>query len=240
VPVLSHLEFDILWEELSLGERPYPITIGSFGETLTERALLRAEALEALDHRVEDLLTMLVRNQFSVDGLVLAGGSQLRVIAAGRGDYGLVAVQTRAELRLDPVRAGGIVRAVVGLLPEARPGPGAAVTMPRAVFDAATEAYAETGYFGFERALNQGGVTGRELRIPATLLETGRHGGGQLAANSTDRVGRRTRSSVLSWYDTDAGRYLVHTEGDRLTFSPGDPVRIERRLTQLLAETGVR
>lgn len=243
VPVLSHLEFDLIWEELRLGERPYPFNVGVFGETFSERAALREQALPALDQRVEDLLTMLVRNRFSIDGLVLAAGEELRVLAAGRGDYGLVAVLTRDALRLDPVRGSAVVGAVVRLLPEEKPGQGAAVTLPRTVFDAATEAYAEHGWFGFERALNEGGITGRDLRIPSTLIETGRHGGGQLAANSTDRVGRRTRSSVLSWFDTDAGRYLVHTEQrggqDWLSFSPGDPARIERRLTQLLTETGV-
>ena len=49
VPVLSHLEFDIIWEELGLGERPYPFTIGSFGETLSEREVLREQVLGVLD-----------------------------------------------------------------------------------------------------------------------------------------------------------------------------------------------
>ena len=239
VPVLSHLEFDLIWEQLGLGEHPYPITVGSFGETFDERAELREQALAGLDDRVEDLLTMLVRNHFTIDGLLAVEGRELRVLAAGRGDYGLLAVQTSDELRLEPVRAGGVIGSVVALLPEQKPGPGTAVTLPDTVFGAAAEAYQSGGYLAFERALTQGGVTGRDLRIPVTLVESGRHGGGQLAANSVDRLGRRTRSEVLNWFDTDAGRYLVHTErrrdGERwLTFSPGDPARIERRLSQLV------
>jgi hypothetical protein len=245
VPVLSHLEFDLIWEELGLGERPYPITVGSFGATMTERAQLREQALAALDQRVEDLLTMLVRNQFTIDGLVLADGRQLRVLAAGHGDRGLIAVQTDDELRLEPVRGTNVVGSVVALLPEEKPGPGNPVTLARAVFADASEAYTGGGYFAFERALNQGGITGRDLRILSTLVESGRHGGGQLAANSVDRLGRRARSTVLNWFDTDAGRYLVHLERRRdgqewLTFAPGDPSRIERLLTQLVTETGVR
>lgn len=239
MPVLSHLEFDLIWEELRLGERPYPITVGSFGETFDERAELREQALAALDTRVEDLLTLLVRNHFTIDGVLACSGRELRVLAAARGDHGLLAVQTEDALRLDPVRSGGVVGAVVALLPEEKPGTGTAVTLPDSVFGAAAEAYAGGGYLAFERALTQGGVTGRDLRIPVTLVESGRHGGGQLAANSIDQLGRRTRSEVLNWFDTDAGRYLVHTErrrdGERwLTFSPGDPARIERRLSQLV------
>ena len=88
-------------------------------------------------------------------------------------------------------------------------------------------------------------MTGRAQRILSTLVESGRHGGGQLAANSVDRLGRRTRSTVLNWFDTVAGRYLVHTERRRdgaewQTFAPGDATRITQRLTQMVTETGVR
>lgn len=242
VPVLSHLEFDIIWEELGLGERPYPLTIGSFGETLSEREVLREQVLGVLDERVEDLLTLLVRNQFTVDGLI-AAGRELRVLAAARGDHGLLAVQTDQELRLSPMRRTDVVSSVVALLPEEKPGPGSPVSLPKALFNEAAEAYAGGGYLAFEMTLNRGGVAGRDLRLLGTLVESGRHGGGQLAANRVDQIGRRTRSPVLTWFDTEAGRYVVSTERrgreEWLAFTPGDPQRIARRLTELVAETGV-
>jgi hypothetical protein len=242
---LSHLEFDIVWEQVGLGERPYPFTVGSFGETMDERAVLREQVQDALAERglhdgrdlhpkLEDLLVLLVRNRFTIDGLLASS----RVLAAGRGERGVLAVQTDDELRLEPAR--DVVGSVVDLLPEKKPGPGNAVSVPSALFSDAAEAYATGGYAGFERTMNRGGISGRDLRVFSTILESGAQSGGQLAANSVDLVGRRTRSPVLNWFDTTAGRYLVHTErrGGReewLTFAPGDAGRIGQRLTALVA-----
>ncbi|HEV2777894.1 MAG TPA: ESX secretion-associated protein EspG [Actinophytocola sp.] len=247
---LSHAEFDIVWELLGLGEHPYPISVPSFGATMDERAALRDRVLRELAERglhdgrelhprLEDLLVMLVRNRFTIDGQ-LAVGRHLRVLAAGRGDYGLLAVLTDDDLRLEPVRGGAVVSAVVALLPDEKPGPGGPVTLPSALFGEAAEAYEGSGYLGFERVMQRGGITGRGLRTLSTLVESGRHGGGQLAANSVDRVGRRTRSAVLNWFDTEAGRYVVYAERRRdreewLTFTPGDAQRIAQRLTDLVA-----
>jgi hypothetical protein len=246
---LSHLEFDILWEQLGLGERPYPISVGTFGATVDDRAVLREQVFKGLADkgmhdgrdlhpRLEDLLIMLVRNQFTIDGQ-LSVGQHLQVLAAGRNEHGLLAVQTDEELHLRQVRATSLVDAVVGLLPEEKPGPGGPVTLPKSLFDEAAQAYQSGGYAGFEMAMTRGGVTGRGLRTLSTLVESGRHGGGQLAANSADRMGRRARSPVLNWFDTDAGRYIVYEEPrrdrqDLLTFTPGDSGRIAQRLTDLV------
>jgi hypothetical protein len=247
---LSLVEFDILWEQLGLGERPYPITVPSFGVTVDEREALRAQVRDTLaakglhdghepHPRLEDLLVLLVRNRFTIDGR-LAGDRDSHVLAAARGDHGLLAVQTADEVRLEPVRAPNLVGAVVSLLPDEKPGPGGPVSLPRALFTTATEAYATGGYLAFETALRQGGITGRDLRGLVTLVESGRHGGGQLAANSVDQIGRRARTPVLNWFDTGAGRYLVYPERPRnreewLTCTPGDSERIRLKLTELVA-----
>jgi hypothetical protein len=129
---------------------------------------------------------------------------------------------------------------VVALLPDEQPGPGTPVSVPGTVFDDAAEAYAASGFVGFENALRHGGISGRELRALATLVESGRHGGGQLAANSVDHLGRRARSPVLNWFDTDSGRYLVHTERRRdgldwISVVPADSGRIANRLEELVS-----
>ena len=49
--LLSHVEFDIAWELLHLGERPYPISVPTSGVTVDERAALRDQALRALAER---------------------------------------------------------------------------------------------------------------------------------------------------------------------------------------------
>lgn len=247
---LSHLEFDILWEQLGLGERPYPISVRSFGATVDDRAALRDEVVHGLagkglhdgrdpHPRLEDLLILLVRNQFTIDGQ-LSAGQALRLLAAVKGDNGLLAVQTADELLLEPVRAPGVVGAVVALLPEVPPGPGGPVTVARTLFDEAAQAYASTGYVGFESIITRGGVSGRGLRTLSTLVESDSQGGGQLAANSVDRLGRHTRTPVVNWFDTSAGRYIVYDEhrrdGQELrTFTPGDATRLAQRLTELVA-----
>jgi hypothetical protein len=246
---LSHVEFDVVWEELGLGDRPYPLTVPVFGETMGERAALREKVLRSLDERgevpprLEDQLVMLVRNRFTIDGQ-LSVGQHLRVLAAGRGEKGLLAVQTDAEVRLTSVRSSALVNAVVGLLPDEKPGPGTPVFLPSALFELALDAFAENGYLGFETTLRRGGINGRDLRGLSTLVESGRRGGGQLAANSVDRVGRRTRTPVLNWFDTDGGRYVMYAERrpdheEWLTCAPGDSERIARRLTELVASVAV-
>lgn len=245
---LSHVEFDLLWEHLGLTERPYPLDVPSFGHTMDERALLRAEVLRSLRDKglhdgaevapaLEERLAVLGRHTFSVDGQ-LSVGEHLKVLAATDGRRGVLAAQNDAEVRVAPVRDARLVPAVIALLPEEKPGPGGEARLPKSVFDTAVDEFATHGYAGLERVLTGGGVTGRDLRSVVTLVESGRHGGGQLAANSVDKVGRRTRTPVVNWFDTDAGRYLVHTEVGRdrvewLTVAPADTARVEQRLTTL-------
>lgn len=247
---LSHLEFDLLWEHLGLGELPYPLDVASHGVTMDERAVLRAQVRDSLVakglHNGQDVaprfterLAMLVRNDFSVDGQ-LSVGEHLKVLAAGEGDRGVLVAQSDDELRVASVREGRVVPAVIALLPDEKPGPGGAARLPKAAFDEAVDEFGRGGYVALERVLAGAGVTGRELRTVITLVESGRHGGGQLAANRVDRMGRRRRSPVLNWFDTEAGRYLAHTEVGRdrtevLTVAPADRGRIEQRLAALVA-----
>ncbi len=250
VTSLSHLEFDFIWEHLGLGEMPYPIDVASAGETMDERAVLREQVREslrakglhdgeALSPRLERLLTSLVRGAFTVDGQ-LSVGEYVRVLAAEHGADGVLAAQTDDEVRVVPVREGKAVPAVLALVPDEKPGPGGAARLPREVFDEAIDSYQRSGYAGLERALTTGGVSGRDLRTVVTLVESARHGGGQLAANTVDAVGRRSRTPVVNWFDTAAGRYLAHVEVARdrvewLTVAPADTTRIGQRLTDLIA-----
>ncbi|MGQ0839685.1 ESX secretion-associated protein EspG [Actinokineospora sp.] len=245
ITTLTEPEFDLVWERLGLGERPYPLDVPSFGETLDERAELLAQVLDSLaakgcydgrdlDRRFEDQLLLLARHEVSVDGL-LAVGENLRVLGAARGGRGVLAVQSGGEIRVGPVPSERVVAEIIALVPDAEPGPGGPLSLPKAVFHEAVDAFARNGFAGLELALNQGGVRGRDMRTVATLVSSSRHGGGQLAANSLDRVGRRSRTDVLNWFDTEAGRYLSYPERqDRLTFTPADSARLAQRLRELV------
>jgi hypothetical protein len=206
------------------------------------RDSLRARGLhdgETLSARLEELLTLAVRGPFSVDGQ-LSVGEYVRVLASSRGTEGVLVAQTDDEVRVVSVRHGKVVPAVISLLPDEKPGPGGAARLPRQAFDDAIDEYQRSGYVGLERTLTGAGVTGRDLRTVITLVESARHGGGQLAANSVDAVGRHARTPVVNWFDTAAGRYLTHIEVARdrvewLTITPADTSRIEQRLTNLIA-----
>ena len=250
VTSLSHLEFDFIWEHLGMGEAPYPIVVRSFGETMEERAVLREQVRdslrakglhdgEVLSPRLEELLALAARGRFTVDGQ-LSAGEHVRVLAASHGTEGVLVAQTEEEIRVVPVRHGKVVAAVIALVPDEKPGPGGAARLPRQAFDDAIDEYQRSGYVGLERTLTGAGVTGRDLRTVITLVESARHGGGQLAANKVDTVGRRARTPVVNWFDTSAGRYLAHVEvsADRtewLTIAPADTARIEQRLTTVIA-----
>lgn len=245
---LTHLEFDLLWEHLGFAERPYPLTVPSFGYTVDERAELRDQVRNSLRDkglhdgrevapRLEEQLAVLGRHRRSIDAQ-LSVGEPIKVLAAADGRFGVLAAQTDDEVRLAQVRDARLVPAVIALLPDEKPGPGGVARLPKTVFDAAVDEFASAGYVGMERTLTAGGVSGRDLRTVLTLVESGRHGGGQLAANSVDQVGRRARTPVLNWFDTESGRYLVHSETTRdrvewLTVTPADTARIEQRLTEL-------
>ncbi|MFC4854659.1 ESX secretion-associated protein EspG [Actinophytocola glycyrrhizae] len=245
---LSHQEFDLLWEHLGFTERPYPLDVRSFGYTMDERAALRDQVRESLLRKglhdgaevapvLEEQLSVLGRHTFGVDGR-LSVGEPLRVLAASDGRRGVLAAQSDDEVRLAWVRDARLVPAVIALLPDHPPGPGGVARLPKQVFDAAVDEFAASGYVGLERVLAGGGVTGRDLRTVVTLLESGRRGGGQLAANSVDQVGRRTRTPVLNWFDTEPGRYLVHSEVtmDRVEWviiAPADTARVGQRLSEM-------
>ncbi|MDQ3579804.1 MAG: ESX secretion-associated protein EspG, partial [Actinomycetota bacterium] len=154
----------------------------------------------------------------------------------GHGSRGVMTVQSGGEIRAGPVPRERLVDEVLGLVPEFEPGPGGQVSLPKSVFDHAVDAFASDGFAGLELALNQGGVTGRDMRTIATLVRSPRHGGGQLAANSLDRLGRRRRTGVLNWFDTAEGRYSSYSDGGGfLTFTPADTARLGQRLRELVS-----
>lgn len=247
---LSHMEFDFLWEHLGFTEQPYPLDVPSSGQTMDERAALRDQVRQSLLDKglhdgaevapeLEEQLELLGRHTFGVDGR-LSVGEPLRVLAAADGRRGVLAAQSDTEVRLAWVRDARLVPAVIALLPDHAPGPGGAARLPKHVFDTAVDEYAGGGYVAMERALATAGITGRDLRTVVTLLESPRAGGGQLAANRVDAVGRRTRTPVLNWFDTEPGRYLVYSEVARdrvewLTIAPGDTARISQRLSEMAA-----
>ncbi|WP_433262703.1 ESX secretion-associated protein EspG [Actinosynnema sp. CS-041913] len=243
--VLSHVEFDLLWEDLGVGDPPYPLEVRSHGETIAEREDLGVDVFHALSSagladgddiapELEDLFGYLNGSTLSVDALVFRP-QPWRVLAAVRGGRGVLAVLNDHEVALEPIR--DVVGAMAKVIGDAQPGPGEQLRLPRSVFSAAMEAYASAGYPALERALANGGVTGRATRAVTTLVEAGRGAAGQLACS-----GPAGRSPILSWTDTTAGRYAMAAEdvaGEPwVLVTPADGAWLTRKLAGMLAAVG--
>ncbi len=214
---LSPLELDFLWESLDAGELPYPLELRSHGATMDERGVLRRQVLgEPRSGDLEDWLTVLARADRSVDAVFQDGpGGSTAAIAAALGGRALLATQRDDGLWLRPIDPVALVSSIVDLLPAAPRGSEPSVTVP-------------------VDELESGGRTHADRQALAHFAKQRNHRAGQLAVNARRPMGGRTRSPVLSWFDTDSGRYLTYTKQGWITIAPADPATLRHRLTELL------
>lgn len=207
---MSPLELDFLWESLDAGEPPYPLEIRSHGATEDERAALRRQV--STDAHTERLLAVLARPRQSIDSVFLPalGAEPVRALAAATSSSAVLAVQRGESLALRPIHPGGLVSAIVELLPPAPRGTELSISVPAAEFN-------ET--------------FGRLATLPGLR-------GGQIAANTRSHLGMRRRSPVLAWFDNESGRYLGQVDHqDWLTVAPADAPALRGRLSEMM--TGV-
>jgi hypothetical protein len=233
---LSPVALDFLWESLDAGELPYPLDLTSHGHTLDERGQLRHRVLDELrtqhlvEHdgrmspHVEDWLTLLARGTHSVDA-VFEGRSAL---AAGDGTRALLATQTREGLTLTPIDQAAVVSSIVALLPPCPRGTEKSITIPAEDLHAMASG-------------RPAGRTRADREVLGNLSDERKIRAVQLAANARNPLGGRRRSPVLSWFDTESGRYLTYTRQNWVTIAPADAPTLRHHLTELLhAVTGDR
>lgn len=241
---LSPEEFDFLWESFGAGEAPYPLELRSHGATMGERAVLRQQTLRQLAERrfldtdgrpvplLAHHLDLLGSVTVSVDSVHLPekGASAVRALAGSADGAGLLAVQDGPELRLRSIEPDGLVSAVIALLPETPRGTEKSMTMP--VVDGPQGRHAVPG-------------SDRDRETYAELVGQERLRGGQIAANVKDEDGVRTRSAVLSWFDTASGRYLTRSSTgadgrEWITIAPTDVATLRQRVAELVSDVGGR
>ncbi|MGW3965760.1 ESX secretion-associated protein EspG [Amycolatopsis sp. NPDC005003] len=244
--LLTPVEVDFLWESAGLGELPYPLRIRSHGATADERSLLRRRTLEGLTARgladgrgrpephVEDYFGVLASPELSLDAvqLIAPDAKPLLAVAGVLGGQGLLAVQDTRGLHLQPCPADGLASAIVSLLPGAPRGSEKSITVPK---DQLAGGAGQRGGVGDERA-----SADEDRKALARLQAQPRLRGGQIGANARSRLGGRTRTPVLGWFDTETGRYLTQaTRGrdgrDWLTIAPADAATLRHRLGEMLA-----
>ncbi|MQA62717.1 MAG: ESX secretion-associated protein EspG [Actinophytocola sp.] len=242
---LSPIEFDFLWESCGAGEVPYPLELHSHGETVDERASLRRQTMAALaergvvdaqgkpGRRLVDQFGVLAAAEFSVDSVHVneTDTKAVLAVAAAMDGIGLLAVQDGDGLWLNDVPSDGLVSSIVGLLPAAPRGKERSITVP------VDQLMAGPGADFMQR--KDGTGSDEERKALARLHAQPRLRGGQIAANVRSVLGGRSRSPVLSWFDTESGRYFTRastgTDGRMwITIAPADAAALRQRVTEML------
>ncbi|SDJ77642.1 EspG family protein [Lentzea albidocapillata subsp. violacea] len=247
--VLSTLEFDVLWDHLGLETMPLVLKVPSPGKTTEERQAIEdrvwlqlgARGLggpRSLDPTLEDLLHVLNRPQQEIDARMWLQERSLRVLAAGKGQAGVLAILDGTQLILRPAEADGLPREALTALPTAPAGEGHSITLPSADLDAAATS-ANTPE-ELEEAL-RGTLRTDDAHTLAEMIRDASNRG-QFGAAARDKWGKRVRPDrVVAFYDTPKGRYLQMrraAEGQPpwSTITPVDYRRMHHHLVELLAE----
>ncbi len=247
---LSALEFDVLWEHLRLGTLPLVVKVPSPGRTFEERAELEAAAWADLEARglgrpvevnqdIEELLGVLARPTHEVDVRAHLGRN-VRVLAASSGDVAAVAELTDGTVTLRRASAAGLPSAALAALPATAAGPGQSVTLRTSDFEEAANAAGATRD-GFGKALQDKGVRSDDAAALTEMIKDVAHMG-NVGAAARDKLGRRRRAErVVSFFDTEDGRYVqIRKPADDgtlwTTISPADLRKLTHHVTDLLTE----
>ncbi|SFT08952.1 ESX secretion-associated protein EspG [Saccharopolyspora flava] len=242
--VLSAAEFDLLFAALELGRPPYPLQVPSLGTTMRERAERTEEAFRELarrglatdgelDPRLASALRLLVDHDAAVDAVGHRDGP-IRALAAVNHRSGVVAELVGEELRLTEIRPTALALSAVAVLPPSEPGQQRAISVPA---DALEKALAEDDDDPFggdveeDVALVKAGLSPQEAAVVLDLAHT-RRAGGQFGVSR----GTRRATTLVTWFDTDQGRYLMVGKDAWLSIAPADNKKIEHRLADVLAE----
>jgi hypothetical protein len=247
--LLTPVEVDFLWESAGLGELPYPFKIRSHGATVDERALLRRRTLEGLAARgladgrgrpephIEDWFGVLATPELSLDAvqLIAPDAEPLLSVAGVLGGQGLLAVQDTRGLHLQPCPPDGLASAIVSLLPGAPRGSEKSLTVP-------LEQLTGGDFLQRRGHVDERASADEDRKALVRLQAQPRLRGGQIGANARTRMGGRSRSPVLSWFDTETGRYFTQaTRGrdgrDWITIAPADAATLRHRLGEMLSAT---
>jgi len=244
---ISAIEFDVLWEHFyGVDQMPLMLRVPSPGRTDAERERIVRSVWDGLARRglgtpvdphptLSRLLRLLHRPDREIDGRLWLGG-EVRVLAAATGDDAVLASLSNNQLTLRPADATGLPRFALSVLPPAPAGPGQSVTLPTADFTAAAKAARKQEELAVE--LRNRGVRDTDAKALAEMIGDIVNRG-QFGSATRDRWGRRVRANeVISFFDTEAGRYLQvrRTEENAppwTTISPTDHRRLLHHLTSL-------
>jgi hypothetical protein len=250
---LTEREFDFVWSHLGLGDMPYPVDVPMRGATMEERAELREKTFEALRFKgilrdgdrvtpgLAELLRVLAEPKVSVD-TVGYGDGPIRGLVASDGGTAAVVSLANGALAFASVRPTALAASIVEVLPPGQAGSGIAIRIPHQALRKAANGEDEDDPFGGgddRDILMAGGVSDEDATTLIELAER-RVRGGQFGVTTTGRATRtktatRTRAkTMITWFDTGEGRYLMVHEGAWVSLAPADGARIAHRIDELL------
>ncbi|MFC4858862.1 ESX secretion-associated protein EspG [Actinophytocola glycyrrhizae] len=247
---LTALEFDVLWEHLRLGALPLVVKVPSPGKTYEERERIEARVWADLEARglgrpvdvnpdIAGLLSVLARPEREVDVRAYVGRN-VRVLAASAGEAAAVAELSEGTVTLRSASTSGLPSAALAVLPALAAGPGQSVTLRTADFESAANGAGGTRE-GFGQALLATGLRHDDATALAEMIKDVAHMG-NFGAAARDRLGRRRRADrVVSFFDTEDGRYVqVRRPADDgtlwTTISPADLRKLTHHVSELLDE----
>lgn len=248
--VLSHLEFDMLWETERLPRKHAALDVTSPGTTHTERDELVAKAWAALAARrlargrrasgdLVDMLNLLANPKVAIDVWMWAD-REIKGLAVSTGSQALLGVVDGDEVWLIPARDSSLAESAVSVIGELYSGVGRSVSLPHDVLVEA-DADARGDAQALVTALEDRRVTLWQAQEIAGML-VGMTARGQFGAQRSTRDGLTRRAGrVVAFHDTDAGRYLFQlgpgADGQSwATVAPADNQLLVRRVWELLDE----
>jgi EspG family len=252
--VLSTREFDFVWAQLELGRMPYPVDVPSIGATMEERGRLRAETFDGLrdkgllrgdrlDPDLSDLLKVLAAPSVSVDTVGYDEGP-IRGLAASDGSQAALVALHGDALSFAAIRPTSLAASIVEVLPPGEAGSGPAISVPHQAMQKAVNGDDDDPFGdGDERDILISNGVSEDHATKLIELADRRVRGGQFGITTVSkatriRAGARTRSkTMITWFDTSDGRYLMVHDGTWLSLAPADAGRIAHRINELLRTT---
>ena len=248
---LSLAAMDLLWDQLQLGTPVRIFEVPSVGETMADRDRIRGIVLEDLAGRnlayrgrlepeVEEALVTLGRFRTAVEVVAMLEDKE-KVLArfASNGRTAVSANLVDQSVRFETLRPESVLAEAVKLIGDEKPGPGRSVTFPETQPSPPRRRRQDEGFSGVFDEQPDVDNYQRERRAAQTMWERPRKRIGMFTVYGRDRAGRELPLPVLSWFDTDEGRYLGHLrpgpDGRRwTTYSPADTARITQQLAGML------
>jgi hypothetical protein len=249
---LSQQAFYEAWKYFKLGTKPLVLNVLPQGVLESERRAAENRAWDELRRHgfgnrddEDDIYSALLPLQrydraFDLTYRYLEADQQRRstgMVANVRANATL-AVLNEQSVRVSTLRADAMVRAILSVLPEIKPGPGRGVSIRSAQLDAAAETAGESDRAMIEGLMRQG-VRRDDAQTIVEMAGADRVAFAQFGASITDRNGHHARAPmVTNVFATKRGWYLME-ESRRgsepwTTIAPIDRQRMGTRIQDLL------